>query len=75
MVNFVELPEVTVEVVKLADTPEGRPDTVNLTLWADPEVVAVDTVVDTDPPRLVVPEVGLRLNETVVATAAVTVKV
>lgn len=58
MVSVEEPPEVTVAGLNEAVAPDGRPLAERLTDWADPLVVAVDTVAVAEPPGATDPEVG-----------------
>ena len=58
MVRVDEPPEVTEDGLNDAVAPLGRPDPENVTVCAVPLVVAVDTVVETEPPAVTEPEVG-----------------
>src|SRR6266540_4842039 len=58
IVRAEDAPEVTDDGLKLAVAPLGRPLADRLTVCALPEVVAVATVADTEPPGSVAPEVG-----------------
>ena len=51
-------PEVTEAGLNEAVAPLGRPDALSATLCAEPEVVAVPTVVVADEPAATLPEVG-----------------
>ena len=63
-----EAPEVSEEGEKLALTPEGSPDTVNLTVCADPVSVAVLIVVEIERPNDTLPAAGLATSENVPGT-------
>jgi len=71
----VELPpDVTDAGVKLALTPEGRPEIDRLTVCAEPDNVEVITVVEIERPSATVPDDGLAAREKVPGTTgAVTV--
>ncbi|PSK65733.1 hypothetical protein B0E53_02284 [Micromonospora sp. MH33] len=58
MVSVDEPPEVTEDGLNDAVAPLGRPDAENVTVCAVPLVVAVATVVETEPPAVTEPEVG-----------------
>ncbi|MFR9781102.1 hypothetical protein ACL02O_34340, partial [Micromonospora sp. MS34] len=58
MVIVDEPPEVTEDGLNDALAPLGRPDAANDTVCADPLVVAVATVLDTEPPAVTEPDVG-----------------
>jgi len=61
--KVVEDPEVTELDPSVAVTPAGAPETDNATVWADPEVVAVVTLVEADEPAVTVAEVGETATE------------
>ncbi len=46
IVSVEELPAVTDVGLKVAVAPDGRPDALSDTVWADPDVTAVDTVAE-----------------------------
>src|SRR5215216_3427906 len=49
-----EPPAVTDDGLKLAVAPDGRPVADSETVWAEPEVTAVETVTETEPPAVTV---------------------
>ena len=56
--KVVDVPEVTEATPKVAVTPAGAPETDSATVWAVPEVVAVATLAEADPPAVTVAAVG-----------------
>jgi hypothetical protein len=59
IVSVDEPPAVTDVGLNVALAPLGRPLADNDTVWAEPEVTAVETVVDVPEPAVTVPDVGL----------------
>ena len=59
MVRLDEPPEFTDDGLKPAVAPEGSPDALRATVWADPEVVLVFTVAVTDDPACTLADAGL----------------
>ncbi len=62
-VSVEDWPDCTVAGLKVAVTPDGRPEAVSVTCCAWPEVVFVATVVVTEPPCWTVPEAGFSASE------------
>ncbi len=74
-VRVEEPPAVTDVGLKEAEAPVGRPEVESATLWAVPEVTAVEMVEVADPPELTLAEAGLSEMEkslTVVPPLSVT---
>jgi hypothetical protein len=63
MVRVDDPPDVTDDGLNDALAPLGRPEAENDTVCADPLVVAVATVVETEPPAVTEPEVGESATE------------
>ncbi len=56
-------PAVTEEGEKVADAPDGRPLALSETVWAEPDVTAVETVALVPLPAVTVAEPGLTETE------------